>query len=52
MEWIDGHTVRSLLGDSEDFDGDLETDSSSLNQYGVTQGKHLLEAFCETKSFL
>ncbi|KIM26270.1 hypothetical protein M408DRAFT_330653 [Serendipita vermifera MAFF 305830] len=37
MEWINGHTVRSLLGDSEDPDNQQREDTASLETYGVSQ---------------
>jgi hypothetical protein len=39
MEWIDGHTVRSILGDSEDPVEIPESGTDPFDQYGITQGK-------------
>jgi hypothetical protein len=39
MEWIDGHTVRSILGDSEDPGEIPESGMDPFGQYGITQGK-------------
>jgi TP53 regulating kinase-like protein len=39
MEWIDGHTVRSILGDSEDSDEIPEGGTNPFDQYGITRGE-------------
>jgi len=39
MEWIDGHTIWSILGDSEDPVEIPESGTDPFDQYGITQGK-------------
>lgn len=39
MEWIDGKSIRFLLGDDEDEGTESAKDDQRLDTYGISQGK-------------